>query len=87
MSRSRTYRLVVVWLLLVMVTLASWSLDAGFVGRWTGLAVLLLAFIKARIVLFDFMDLARAPKTIQLLGNAWTAAACAVLAGIYWFHI
>jgi hypothetical protein len=81
------HRLVVVWALLVGVTLFSAGVGGG--ASWFGTpaavtaAVLAIAFGKAGVVMFSFMELRTAPLPLRLLALGWLAAALAVLLAIY----
>ena len=80
-------RLLLVWVLLVSVTLFSAGIGGG--ASWFGspgmvaVAVLAIAFIKAGMVMFTFMEIGRAPIALQLLAAGWLVAALAVLLAIY----
>jgi Prokaryotic Cytochrome C oxidase subunit IV len=81
-------RLVIVWLVLIAATL----LSAG-IGGAHGLArsgggavtavVLAIAFGKVAAVVFNYMDVRRAPRALKILWGAWLAIVLTVLTGIY----
>lgn len=80
-------RLSVIWLLLVAATLLSFesALGLGHVpGHVAGSIVLVIAFVKVRLVGAEFMELREAPDALRWLFDAWTALICAVLITIYW---
>jgi hypothetical protein len=72
----------VVWLLLVLATGASWWLSGG-VGTSHAVAaaaLLLLAFVKVRLIVMYFMEVHWAPIALRLGFDAWvTAVYCALL--------
>lgn len=75
-------------LLLVGATTASWYLSqhVGFAEtRYAGLAVIVVAFFKARLVLLDFMELRYAPIPMRLAAEAWVAVVCTALCSLYWW--
>jgi hypothetical protein len=80
-------RLLLVWALLVGVTLFSAGIGGG--ASWFGtpgmvaVAVLAIAFIKAGMVMFTFMEIGRAPIALRFLAAGWLVAALAVLLAIY----
>ncbi len=66
------------WLLLCAVTLV--SLAVGSSGSAAaGAAVLTFAIAKAAMVMFAFMDLARAPLALRLIAAAWLALVLGLL--------
>lgn len=77
--RSRT---TLVWLLLVAATALSWGMGHG-VGisdtRIAGAAIIVVTFVKARFVIFEFMEIRGAPKWMQQVGNGWTVLIAALL--------
>lgn len=77
-----------VWLLLMLATGLSWEFGHGLgfgdhYGRAT-VAVILIAFIKARLIFLDFMELRTAPLTLRAAFEAWAALICATLIALYW---
>ena len=87
MPASPRKRLFLVWTLLVAVTLVS-SRIGGAEGlarlgsaAAISFAVLAIAFAKAWIVMFEFMELRRAPAALRLLTTVWLLLAlCGLLA-------
>lgn len=74
MTVSPARKLVILWALLVAITLASWetSVLGGPAGQsWAIAGVMALAFIKVRIVIRDFMEVAHAPAWLRLGLDAW----------------
>ena len=65
------------WLLLCVVTLVSLVIGGG--GAFAGYAVLVIAFAKAALVMFAFMDLRGAPQVLRVLAAVWLAAALGLL--------
>jgi hypothetical protein len=82
--RDRLFR---TWLLLVAVTLFSAEVGGG--ASWLGspavvtAAVLGIAFAKAWMVMFTFMEVRGAPLALRVLATVWLVAALGVLLGIY----
>lgn len=66
-------------------TLISWSFGHGetFSPRTAGIAVIVIAFIKIRYVILDFMDLRSAPLGMRLAGEAWCIVVCSTLVLLY----
>jgi Prokaryotic Cytochrome C oxidase subunit IV len=66
-------RITVVWGLLILATLASYTLGHGTAIRVKDatLAIIVIAFIKARGVMREFMELRCAPLKLRFLSEAW----------------
>lgn len=77
-----------VWLLLVGATGLSWEFGHGFgFGtdfRYGTVAVVIIAFIKLRIVFLEFMELRHAPTGLRLAFEVWTVVVCASVLFLYW---
>jgi Prokaryotic Cytochrome C oxidase subunit IV len=82
-------RLVIVWLILIAATLLSASIGGGdgviSPGRRAAATqvVLIIAFGKVAAVVFNYMDIRRAPRALKILWGAWLAGVLTVLTGIY----
>lgn len=89
MGKFFSDRLFRVWALLVAVTLLSSQIGgAGGAARIGSAAVvsvvvLGIAFAKVAMVMFTFMDLARAPLALRVMAAVWLAGALVVLLAIY----
>ncbi len=85
MSLSPRARLFTAWLVLVFAALCSWESARNWGDRrLAATLVLAIAFVKARIVGLEFMELRLAPLALRLIFEAWTVIACALLIGLYW---
>jgi heme/copper-type cytochrome/quinol oxidase subunit 4 len=79
-------RLVLSWLALVAITLASFAWAEG--ASWlrgpvvAATVVVVLAFIKVRIVILDFMEVRTAPPALRLLLEVWVVAACGAIVAV-----
>lgn len=82
------HRTSLIWLALVAATWLSWELGHGLIFgdayRHASVAVVLIAFIKARFVFLDFMELRRAPRGLRLAFEAWTAVVGGSVLFVYW---
>jgi heme/copper-type cytochrome/quinol oxidase subunit 4 len=80
-------RLTVVWVLLSVLTVVSWVLTphGGSFRPSTGvtIAVVLIAAVKMRFVLRDFMDVRHAPVWLRAGTDAWLVALWAAVLVIY----
>jgi caa(3)-type oxidase subunit IV len=78
----------VVWAVLVLATVVSW-----FFGNDHGIddhsvvttLVLVIAFVKARLVGMHFMELRFAPPALRIAFEVWCVASCLLLLGFYHF--
>lgn len=82
-----TIPVTLVWLLLMLLTAASWGLGHGHgqafmnTAHSTAIAVLLVAFFKARLVILHFMEIQDAPLSLRLACEAWVLiSACSIVA-------
>ena len=75
-------RISFVWLLLVLATLLSWGMGHG-VGlddpAHIRATVIIVAFIKVRLVILDFMEIRHAPLAMRATAEAWILLVCAAL--------
>jgi hypothetical protein len=75
-----------VWCLLIAATVLSWEMGHGFGFRniqHTGMAIIVIAFIKVRYVILDFMEIRSAPLFIRLIFEAWIVIVCSTLLMLY----
>lgn len=76
------------WGLLILATALSWQLGHGpgfgsHPERAT-VAVVLIAYLKVRLVFLDFMELRAAPRPLRLIFEAWAALVCGAVIALYW---
>ena len=77
-------RVAVVWLVLLTATLLSWeSAHSAGAYRLASTAVLLIAFLKARLIGLEFMELRTAPRALRFVFEAWVIVACATFLALY----
>ena len=77
-------RVAVTWLVLLAATLLSWeSAHSSGDYRLASAAVLLIAFLKARLIGLEFMELRGAPRVLRFIFEAWVVVACATLLALY----
>lgn len=88
MSEILKLRVTWLWGLLILATIVSWEFGHGLgFGenlRLSTTAVLMIAFIKARVVILDFMEIRHAPPGLRLLLEAWVVIVAATLLALYW---
>ena len=81
--RNRT---TLVWFILVAATMASWEFGHG-VGfndvRYASIAIIVIAFIKTRFVILEFMEIRHAPVAMRIVGEVWGVVICAALIVLY----
>lgn len=79
-------RVTAVWAPLVAAPLLSWELGHGLgfnSARSAGIAILVVTFIKVRMVMLDFMELRQAPRWMRLAAEAWVLGIAALLVGLF----
>jgi heme/copper-type cytochrome/quinol oxidase subunit 4 len=88
MKRSIPLYDTLVWVFLIVITCASWEITRGLElfgdHRFVTSIVLLIAFIKTRFVLLDFMELKHAPLLGRLFAELWCGAILMLLLVLYW---
>jgi len=72
-------------LALVAATLISWGFGhgRGLDPRAAGIAVIIIAFLKIRYVILDFMELRAAPLVMRMAAEAWCIVVCSTLLLLY----
>ncbi|OUS05542.1 hypothetical protein A9Q90_06655 [Gammaproteobacteria bacterium 54_18_T64] len=83
------------WLLLMLATCLSWWLGQGDglnaiqTGdyRLISSGLILIAFIKVRIVIRYFMEVRQAPLALKLVCDGWVALVCGVILYLYWLGL
>lgn len=80
-------RITLVWFLLVSATALSWEMGHG-VGfadvRHASVAIIVVAFVKVRFVILDFMEIRNAPLFMRIVGETWCVVVCTALVSLYW---
>jgi len=75
-----------VWVVLIVATAATWTLGTnhGF-GNHTlaSVVILLIAFIKVRLVGLYFMELRDAPAALRGLFEGYCVVACTIVIGVF----
>lgn len=68
------------WVLLSVITVVSWWLAPGHAtgvataSTWISVAVIVLGFIKSRMIIRYFMEVRTAPRWLRLATDGWLAA-------------
>ena len=86
MPPRRMNAVTIVWLILTGATLVSWFLSEqggpnGYV--LIGSVILIVAFVKVRLVGSYFMELRRAPLVLRTIFDCYCVLTCGVLIGIF----
>lgn len=80
-------RITLVWLGLVLATCLSWETGGDLAGlgdvRSLGTAVLVIAFVKVRYIMLEFMELRHAPLAMRLFAESWAVLVCAAVVILY----
>jgi len=82
-------RIALVWLGLTIVTLISWQISHG--GRidlspdlTVSMTVVVIAVIKARFVLREFMEVGHASRWLRILSDIWVVGLPAAIVVALW---
>ncbi|WNC74173.1 cytochrome C oxidase subunit IV family protein [Thalassotalea psychrophila] len=76
------FRDVLIWSLLVVFTLSSWWLGhttQGLTADVITSMILLLSFLKIRLVILHFMEIKTASFILRLMFEVWCFGVCAIL--------
>ncbi len=79
-------RATAVWIVLILATIASWTLgsDHGLSDHTlASVVILLIAFIKVRLVGLYFMELRDAPSVLRGLFEAYCVVVCTLLVSVF----
>ncbi len=85
--RLRGFSATTIWLLLMLATAVSWWLGGGastLAPRHATAGILLMAAIKVRFVILDFMEVRSAPLPLRLALEAWVALVLVALLAMFW---
>ncbi len=82
------HRNTVVLAVLILLTLTSWFLGLSQASVeqasiWSGIAMLLLAFFKVRLVIQNFMEVRDAPVPLRTCCDLWVVVASLVTIAAY----
>jgi len=73
------------WLVLIVATGITWYLgEVGAAGTAAIVAMLVIAFVKGRLVILDFMELREAPLMWRLLLEGWLVFVGSLILLAYW---
>jgi hypothetical protein len=79
-------RITWIWALLVGATLLSWELGHGLGvqdTRVAGSLILVVAMVKVRFVMLDFMEIRHAPTWMRAGAEIWTVVLAALLVALF----
>jgi len=88
-SRIAGARVTWTWAALCALTGLSWVLAAtgrSSPGTALTIAVLAIAALKARLVIWQFMEVRTAPRWLRRATDAWLAVLMAAIIGLYLLH-
>ncbi|MBU3695515.1 cytochrome C oxidase subunit IV family protein [Dechloromonas sp.] len=76
------------WLVLMIATAITWYLgEVGAAGTGAIVGMLLIAFVKGRLVILDFMELRQAPRMWRLLLEGWMLLVGSLILLAYWLSL
>jgi cytochrome c oxidase subunit IV len=85
-------RLTYVWAFLAAITVASWSIGRGHgvayqLDAAITIGVLLIAAVKAQLVIRFFMEVRSAPRWLKRTAYGWNIALLCLLLVFYWLSL
>jgi Prokaryotic Cytochrome C oxidase subunit IV len=89
MTTTKARAITYVWIILSAITIVSWFLGPARVAGTVlasvpiTVAVLAMAFIKARLIIRYFMEVRTAPVWLKLATDAWLVVLWGALLAIY----
>jgi hypothetical protein len=88
LQKSGTARLTLVWTVLSVITVVSWSFAPAHGGMTAPsvpitVAVLGMALIKVRLIIQYFMEVHTAPRWLKAFTDVWLVVLWAAILGIY----
>lgn len=82
-----------VWLIITGATGLSWWLAQGMTtdttdvsNMWTTITVMVIAFVKVRLVIMYFMEVRTAPLPLRAICEIWLLAACSAVVILYYLR-
>ena len=76
------------WVVLMIATGITWYLgEIGAAGTLSIVAMLVIAFVKGRLVILDFMELREAPLMWRLLLEGWLILVSSLILLAYWISL
>ena len=76
------------WLILIVATGMTWYLgEVGAAGTLAIVTMLLIAFVKGRLVILDFMELRNAPALWRALLEGWLILVSSLILLAYWISL
>jgi len=90
-AASDTRAITYAWLVLTVITIVSWWLAPGHSGGVAvpnvaiTVAVIVLGFIKGRLIIRYFMEVRTAPRWLKVATDAWLAVLWLGILAIYLF--
>jgi hypothetical protein len=76
----------VIWLLLLAATALSWGLGVTAIvhaTRVAGTAIIVVAFLKIRLIMLEFMEMRHAPIFMRIGCESWVIAICGGIVFLY----
>jgi len=92
MVENTKIKLTWVWVLLSASTIGSWYIgqidEIGFhANAWVTMSVLIIASIKAQLVIQYFMEVRFAPRGLKLFMVSWSVVLVVLLLIFYWIRV
>lgn len=76
-------RTTIVWLILILASSLSWFMGANQNQILLNVIIILITFVKVRLVITHFMEVRSAPQALRILCDAWMAILCISMLMLY----
>ncbi|QTI68980.1 cytochrome C oxidase subunit IV family protein [Gordonia polyisoprenivorans] len=81
-------RSVTVWALLVLATLATWLISRDVMAVHVMVTLIMgVAMVKAFVVMWEYMEVRSAPRSLQVAVCTWLVVTFVVIVGMEWILI
>ena len=74
-----------VWVVLMLATGLSWWLGTHQGSGSATIVLMLVAFLKVRLIIMHFMEVRGAPLPLRLICEGWVIVTCSAVLGLYLF--
>ncbi|WP_420467698.1 cytochrome C oxidase subunit IV family protein [Panacagrimonas sp.] len=78
---------ILTWAFLVGASVATWLLieNRGLDAAAAVASIMLIALVKARLIVLHFMELKHAPLRWRIAFELWVVVAASLILGLWWF--
>lgn len=85
MISQHSQRFTIAWVLLLAITLIGYAVAENLYLQTISVAmIMLLSGYKARLILYQFMELGGAPLAFRVFFNCWLLVCVGMITGLFW---